>query len=79
MRTALACAVMMVLAFDSMAQGAPTACVGSADNFVGAGHCAAWDSQGRLLASLDEHVQGLVLLDTAQERAQTVRLDGLAR
>lgn len=52
-------------------------CVGPADTFIGAGQSAAWDRQGNLLASLDEHTQGLVLLDTATSTARTVRLDAL--
>lgn len=53
-------------------------CVGPADTFVGAGHSAAWDPQGNVLASLDEQAQGLVLLDTTSMIAQALPLDALA-
>ncbi|WP_332772074.1 carbon-nitrogen hydrolase family protein [Pseudomonas sp. ESBL1] len=53
-------------------------CVGPADTFVGAGHSAAWDPQGNLLAALDEHAQGLVLLDTTSMTAQAITLGALA-
>ncbi|CAM3882558.1 (R)-stereoselective amidase [Pseudomonas reidholzensis] len=52
-------------------------CVGAADTFVGAGGSACWDSQGRLLACLDEHSEGLVLLDTAHASAEAITLTGL--
>ncbi|MCO7514017.1 carbon-nitrogen hydrolase family protein [Pseudomonas guariconensis] len=52
-------------------------CVGPADTFVGAGHCAAWDDRGRLLAALDGHAQGLLLLDTSLASAQALPLDDL--
>lgn len=50
-------------------------CVGPADTFMGAGGSAAWDNQGRLLASLDDHSEGLVVLDTTSASAVTVLLD----
>ncbi|MNG07837.1 hypothetical protein D3C84_911570 [compost metagenome] len=50
-------------------------CVGPADTFIGAGGSAAWDSQGRLLASLDDHSEGLIVLDTANASAMAVPLD----
>lgn len=53
-------------------------CVGPADTFVGAGQSAAWDSQGRLLAALDEHNEGLLLLDTCAASARAVHLADLA-
>lgn len=49
-------------------------CVGPADTFIGAGGSAAWDSQGRLLASLDDHSEGLIVLDTANASAVTAPL-----
>lgn len=49
-------------------------CVGPADTFIGAGGSAAWDSQGRLLASLDDHSEGLIVLDTANGTAMAVPL-----
>jgi len=49
-------------------------CVGPADTFIGAGGSAAWDSQGRLLASLDDHSEGLIVLDTATASAVAVPL-----
>jgi predicted amidohydrolase len=50
-------------------------CVGPADTFIGAGGSAAWDSQGRLLASLDDHSEGLIVLDTANASAMAVPLN----
>ncbi|MNC29799.1 hypothetical protein D3C75_780630 [compost metagenome] len=50
-------------------------CVGPADTFIGAGGSAAWDSQGRLLASLDDHSEGLIVLDTTNASAMAVPLD----
>lgn len=50
-------------------------CVGPADTFIGAGGSAAWDSQGRLLASLDDHSEGLILLDTGNTSAVALPLD----
>ncbi|WP_447734358.1 carbon-nitrogen hydrolase family protein [Pseudomonas shirazensis] len=49
-------------------------CVGPADNFTGAGCSAAWDSQGRLLAALDEHSEGLIMLDTTSASAAVIEL-----
>ncbi len=49
-------------------------CVGPADTFIGAGGSAAWDSQGRLLASLDDHSEGLIVLDTANASAVALPL-----
>ncbi|MNL96418.1 carbon-nitrogen hydrolase family protein [Pseudomonas putida] len=49
-------------------------CVGPADTFIGAGGSAAWDSQGHLLASLDDHSEGLVVLDTRSASAITLPL-----
>lgn len=49
-------------------------CVGPADTFTGAGGSAAWDSQGRLLASLDDHSEGLIVLDSANGTAMAVPL-----
>ncbi|PYB73876.1 carbon-nitrogen hydrolase family protein [Pseudomonas sp. LB-090624] len=49
-------------------------CVGPADTFIGAGGSAAWDSQGRLLASLDDQNEGLVILDTTAASAVAVPL-----
>ncbi len=50
-------------------------CVGPADTFIGAGGSAAWDSQGRLLASLDDHSEGLIVLDTANASAMALPLE----
>ncbi|MFJ4067818.1 carbon-nitrogen hydrolase family protein [Pseudomonas sp. NPDC089996] len=50
-------------------------CVGPADTFIGAGGSAAWDSQGNLLAALDDRSEGLILLDTASNTASGVPLD----
>lgn len=50
-------------------------CVGPADTFIGAGGSAAWDSQGGLLASLDDHSEGLIVLDTANASAMAVPLN----
>ncbi|MEZ0198787.1 carbon-nitrogen hydrolase family protein, partial [Pseudomonas qingdaonensis] len=50
-------------------------CVGPADTFIGAGGSAAWDSQGHLLASLDAHSEGLIVLDTRSASAITLPLD----
>ncbi|TRO29254.1 carbon-nitrogen hydrolase family protein [Pseudomonas putida] len=50
-------------------------CVGPADTFIGAGGSAAWDSQGHLLASLDDHSEGLIVLDTRSASAITLPLD----
>ncbi|MFG0850076.1 carbon-nitrogen hydrolase family protein [Pseudomonas sp. FYR_2] len=50
-------------------------CVGPADTFIGAGGSAAWDSQGRLLASLDDHSEGLILMDTGSTGAVALPLD----
>ncbi|MFF7065202.1 nitrilase-related carbon-nitrogen hydrolase [Pseudomonas sp. NPDC008258] len=50
-------------------------CVGPADTFIGAGGSAAWDGQGRLLASLDDHSEGLILLDTGNASAIALPLD----
>lgn len=49
-------------------------CVGPADTFIGAGGSAAWDSQGHLLASLDDHSEGLIVLDTRSASAITLPL-----
>ncbi|MNE95593.1 hypothetical protein D3C80_1936980 [compost metagenome] len=49
-------------------------CVGPADNFVGAGGSAAWDSHGNLLAALDGRQEGIILLDTANSSAIGVPL-----
>lgn len=49
-------------------------CVGPADTFVGAGGSAAWDSQGRLLANLDDRSEGLIVLDTSTASAVAVPL-----
>jgi predicted amidohydrolase len=49
-------------------------CVGPADTFIGAGGSAAWDSQGQLLASLDDTCEGLILLDTTRSSATAVPL-----
>ncbi|RJT88284.1 carbon-nitrogen hydrolase family protein, partial [Arthrobacter frigidicola] len=49
-------------------------CVGPADTFIGAGGSAAWDSQGRLLASLDDHSEGLIILDTGNASAMALPL-----
>jgi len=48
--------------------------VGPADTFIGAGGSAAWDSQGQLLASLDDTCEGLILLDTTHSSATAVPL-----
>ncbi|WP_060484708.1 carbon-nitrogen hydrolase family protein [Pseudomonas sp. NBRC 111123] len=53
-------------------------CVGPADNFIGAGGSAAWDSQGNLLAALDDKAEGLILLDTASNLALGVPLEDCA-
>ncbi|AYO00259.1 MULTISPECIES: carbon-nitrogen hydrolase family protein [Pseudomonas] len=50
-------------------------CVGPADTFIGAGGSAAWDSQGCLLASLDDRIEGLILLDTGNTSAVALPLD----
>jgi len=50
-------------------------CVGPADTFIGAGGSAAWDSQGRLLASLDDHSEGLIILDLGTASAMAHPLD----
>ena len=50
-------------------------CVGPADNFVGAGGSAAWDSQGTLLAALDERHEGMIMLDTDTSSAIAVTLN----
>lgn len=50
-------------------------CVGPADNFIGAGQSAAWDDQGRLLASLSERNEGLLLFDSATGSAQAWPLE----
>ncbi|ANI03458.1 acyltransferase [Pseudomonas putida SJTE-1] len=50
-------------------------CVGPADTFIGAGGSAAWDSQGHLLASLDHHSEGLIVLDTRSASAITLPLN----
>lgn len=52
-------------------------CVGPADTFIGAGCSAAWDSQGRLLAALDEHSEGLLMLDTSSASAAVIALPEL--
>lgn len=49
-------------------------CVGPADTFIGAGGSAAWDSHGHLLASLDDHSEGLIVLDTRSASAITLPL-----
>lgn len=49
-------------------------CVGPADTFIGAGGSAAWDSQGHLLASLDDHSEGLIVLDTRSASAISLPL-----
>ncbi|MGE8324171.1 MAG: carbon-nitrogen hydrolase family protein, partial [Pseudomonas sp.] len=49
-------------------------CVGPADTFIGAGGSAAWDSHGRLLASLDDQSEGLIVLDTTHASALAVPL-----
>lgn len=53
-------------------------CVGPADNFVGAGGSAAWDSQGQLLAALGERDEGMIVLDTLASCAIGVPLDAPA-
>ncbi|HBM67090.1 MAG TPA: carbon-nitrogen hydrolase family protein [Pseudomonas sp.] len=50
-------------------------CVGPADTFIGAGGSAAWDSQGHLLASLDDQSEGLIVLDTRSASAITLPLN----
>nr|WP_225777983.1 carbon-nitrogen hydrolase family protein [Pseudomonas sp. Marseille-Q3773] len=49
-------------------------CVGPADTFIGAGGSAAWDSRGHLLARLDDHSEGMILLDTRSATAIAVPL-----
>ncbi|RCL24199.1 carbon-nitrogen hydrolase family protein [Pseudomonas sp. AFG_SD02_1510_Pfu_092] len=49
-------------------------CVGPADTFIGAGGSAAWDRHGQLLASLDDHSEGLLVFDTATASAVTLPL-----
>lgn len=49
-------------------------CVGPADTFIGAGGSAAWNTQGHLLASLDDHSEGLIVLDTRSASAITLPL-----
>ncbi|MBK5003644.1 carbon-nitrogen hydrolase family protein [Pseudomonas sp. S32] len=53
-------------------------CVGPADTFIGAGGSAAWGSDGRLLAHLDEQREGLLLLDTDAASASVFALDTFA-
>jgi len=46
-----------------------TNCVGYCDNFLGNGQSTAWNSNGALLAQLDEENQGLFIYDTELEEA----------
>lgn len=49
-------------------------CVGPADTFIAAGGSAAWDRQGRLLARLDDHGEGMIVFDTRSAAAIAVSL-----
>ncbi|MBF8780410.1 carbon-nitrogen hydrolase family protein [Pseudomonas fulva] len=51
-------------------------CVGAAEDFTGAGHSAAWDGRGQLLAQLDGESEGLVLMDLATGHAEALSLRG---
>ena len=49
--------------------------VGPADDFVCAGQTSAWDSNGRLLARLDEAQEGILLYDTIRNEATALAFD----
>lgn len=47
--------------------------IGPCDTFVSAGRSAAWNGEGRLLASLDERTEGLVWMDTSDGSSGAVQ------
>jgi predicted amidohydrolase len=47
-------------------------CVGPCEDFEGAGHSAAWDAEGNLLAQMDSEREGIVLMDTKGKTARVV-------
>jgi predicted amidohydrolase len=49
-------------------------CIGPSDDFVSVGQSAAWDRRGHLLAQMDSDSEGIVLLDTAIEKASIHRV-----
>lgn len=49
-------------------------CVGYCDNFTSAGTSAAWNSQGVLLAQLDDATQGMLLVDTITQETIPITL-----
>lgn len=44
---------------------------GPSDNFIGAGRSAAWNSQGELVAALDDQREGILVYDTKTSKAIT--------
>lgn len=48
-------------------------CVGYCDNFMSNGKSAAWNSNGELVAQLDEESQGLLIYDTEIDKAYTLQ------
>ena len=51
--------------------------VGPADNFVGAGKTAVWNSRGKLLAQLDEKNEGLIIFDTSNAKTTVIQQEGI--
>jgi predicted amidohydrolase len=46
--------------------------LGPADNFLSAGKSAVWDSQGNLVAQLDDASEGILVYDTATGKAEEI-------
>jgi len=49
-------------------------CTGPSDDFIAAGRSAAWNPQGRCVASLDKTSEGVLLVDIANGRCSAVTL-----
>lgn len=44
-------------------------CVGPSDNFISVGRSGVWNNDGKLLAQMDSESEGIIILDTANEKA----------
>jgi len=51
-------------------------CVGSCDNFVGAGQSAVWNTKGEMISQLSPQQEGIIIYDTEKESTQQVVLAG---
>lgn len=47
-------------------------CVGASDDFVGAGQSGIWNSEGELVANMDDSAEGIVLFDTSTQKGAAV-------